>query len=149
MHLLSGSGARANADAESYQQQLDSIMAVARRRELESPSPERRPLPDDCPSTGEGFVWKTHDGPEESHAAPPRWTTNRRLAHAYWRPVLFLVVAALFIASMWEPAKNSTSRGLSTWTFYRELGRFAVCGRRCAMLSNNAVSLSTRVAFKR
>ena len=109
MHfLLSGSGARANAAAESYQQQLDSIMAVARQRELESPSPERCPLPDDCPSTGEGFVWE--NAPEESNAAPPRWTTKQRLAHVYWRPVLFLIIVGLLIASMWEPGEGTRPR---------------------------------------
>ena len=57
MHfLLSRSGA--HADADRYQRQLNSILAVARRRELESPAPDRRPLPDDCPSTGEGFAWQ-------------------------------------------------------------------------------------------
>jgi hypothetical protein len=100
MHLLlSRSGARANADADRYWRQLDSILAVARRRELESPAPDRRPLPDDCPSTGEGFVWQANDAVP---APPPRRTTNRRLAHVYWRPILFLIIVSLCIASTWE-----------------------------------------------
>ena len=116
MHfLLTRNGARANADADSYQQQLDSILAVARRQELKSPAPERSPLPDDCPSTGDGFVWQAHAGvPEESNYVPPR-TTNR-LAHGYWRPILFMIIASLFIAShVGTRASNTPSRGLSTW----------------------------------
>ena len=112
MHfLLTRSGARANADADSYQQQLDSILAVARRQERVSPAPERSPLPDDCPSTGEGFAWQAHDGvPEEPNAALPRAGTNRRFAHGYWGPILFMIIASLFIASTWEPGQATRPR---------------------------------------
>ena len=105
MHfLLSRSGA--HADADRYQRQLDSILAVARRRELESPAPDRRPLPDDCPSTGEGFAWQV-DG--AGSTAPPRRTTNRRLPHVS-RLILLLIIASLCIASTWEPGAP-TRRG--------------------------------------
>ena len=100
MHfLLSRGGARAHADADRYQRQLDCILAVARRRELESPAADRRPLPDDCPSTGEGFLWQPNDA---TPAAPPREAANR-LAPAYWRPILFLIIASLCIAGALQP----------------------------------------------
>ena len=80
MHfLLSRSGAY--ADADRYQRQLDSILAVARRRELESPAPDRRPLPDDCPSTGEGFAWQVNGAAIYcSSSADDKPTTATRLA---------------------------------------------------------------------
>ena len=121
MHfLLSRSGARAKADADSYQHQLDSILAVARRQELESPAPERHPLPDDCPNTGEGFVWQVHGAmPVKTNTVSARSTTNRRSAHAYWRPILFLIIASLFIGSTWQPGEptrpgTDSQLGLST-----------------------------------
>jgi hypothetical protein len=98
MHfLLSRSGA--HADADRYQRQLDSILAVARRQELETPAPDRRPLPDDCPSTGEGFAWQVNDA---AATASLRRATNRQLPHVL-RPILFLVIASLCIASTWGP----------------------------------------------
>ena len=98
MHFLL-SRTSAHADADRYQRQLDSILAVARRRELETPAADRRPLPDDCPSTGEGFAWQANGAVT---TAPPRRTTNRRLSYVS-RRILFLVIASLCTASTWEP----------------------------------------------
>ena len=109
MHfLLSRSIARANAEADTYQHKLDSISAVARRRETASPAPERRSLPDDCPSTGEGFVWQAHDPvPEKTSAAPSR-RAKQGLA-----PIIFLIIASLCIGSTWEPGDATPPRTTS------------------------------------
>lgn len=98
---------RADLHANSYQAQLDTLLAaaLARRQSVAMSSPDlaRRPSLEEWPTIGDGFIWHGSDERSGSRKQPAqRAATTNRKSSMTLRVFVLLVIAGLGFAGMWQ-----------------------------------------------